>query len=188
AALGTYGAGRMLGLNSLGNYPDGGGIGSNNPMTGAYDPGSNPGNGPGSGSGSGGAGNIPPRAFSEPHTEKQARAARKYGIDISDMSKGDASLALDKAGMDKSYWRGSNPAGGGASGTINKSNPTYGFGNTPTSVSTDGGYDSAMEDGTDIGASSKGMDSDEGIDIGTPAEGNDGSSGGASQDEGGIRL
>lgn len=184
AALGTYGAGRMLGLNSLGNYPDGGGIGSNNPMTGAYDPG----NGPGNGSGSGGAGNIPPRAFSEPHTEKQAQAARKYGIDISDMSKGDASLALDKAGMDKSYWRGLNPAGGGASGTIDKSNPTYGFGNTPTSVSTDGGYDSTMENGTDIGASSKGMDSDEGIDIGTPAEGNDGSSGGASQDEGGIRL
>ena len=110
----------MLGLNSLGNYPDGGGIGSNNPMTGAYDPE----NGPGNGSGSRGAGNIPPRAFSEPHTEKQAQAARKYGIDISDMSKGDASLALDKAGMDKSYWRGSNPAGGGASGTIDKSNPT----------------------------------------------------------------
>ena len=45
-----------------------------------------------------------------------------------------------------------------------------------------------MEDGTDIGASSEGIDSGEGDEIGTPAKGNDGSSGGASQDEGGIRL
>ncbi|MFR1145176.1 MAG: hypothetical protein ACLSEI_19705 [[Clostridium] innocuum] len=33
------------------------------------------------------AGNIH-QSFSEPHTEKQARAAKKYGVDISDMSKG----------------------------------------------------------------------------------------------------
>ncbi|MFQ8845862.1 MAG: hypothetical protein ACLR84_00200 [Clostridia bacterium] len=84
AALGTYGAGRMVGLNSLGNYSGRGGPGPSNPMSGIYDPGSGPGGGPGSG----GAGNIPPKAFSEPHTEKQARAAKKYGVDISDMSKG----------------------------------------------------------------------------------------------------
>ena len=97
-------------------------------------------------------------------------------------------LAVDKAGMDESYRGGSKPARRRPSGTIDKSNPTDGFGNTPTSVSTDGRYDRAMEDGTDIGASSEGIDSGEGIDIGTPAKGNDGSSGGASQDEGGIRL
>ncbi|MCR0262504.1 hypothetical protein MKC73_01140 [[Clostridium] innocuum] len=183
AALGTYGAGRMMGLQSLGNFPAQGLPGSGGrPASGYYDPSSDPTNGTGpGGTGSGGAGNIPPRAFSEPHTEKQTRAARKYGIDISDMSKGDASLALEKAGMDKSYWRAPEQAGG-ASGTIDKSNPTYGFGNTPTSVSADGGRDSAEDAGTDMGSSGGG------IDIGAPAGGDDGSPAGSSQAEGGIRL
>ena len=64
AALGTYGAGRMFGLNSLGNYPGGNGPGSSNPTPGAYDPSSDPSRNPnGGGSGPGGAGNIPPKAF-----------------------------------------------------------------------------------------------------------------------------
>ena len=179
AALGTYGAGRMVGLNSLGNYSGRGGPGPSNPMSGIYDPGSGPGGGPGSG----GAGNIPPKAFSEPHTEKQARAAKKYGVDISDMSKGDASLALEKAGMDKSYWKAPNQTGGGASGTIDKSNPTYGFGNTPSSVSTDGAYDSAMDGGSDMGPS--GMEEDSA----TASMGNDGNMQSVdSADADGIRL
>jgi len=179
AALGTYGAGRMVGLNSLGNYSGRGGPDPSNPMSGIYDPGSGPGGGPGSG----GAGNIPPKAFSEPHTEKQARAAKKYGVDISDMSKGDASLALEKAGMDKSYWKALNQTGGGASGTIDKSNPTYGFGNTPSSVSTDGAYDSAMDGGSDMGPS--GMEEDSA----TASIGNDGNMQSVdSADAGGIRL
>ena len=122
AALGTYGAGRMFGLNSLGNYPGGNGPGSSNPTPGAYDPSSDPSRNPnGGGSGPGGAGNIPPLC-----------------INIGGMSKGEASLALDKAGAGENFWSNWNKQNGGASGTIDKGNQTYGYENTPGSVSSSG--------------------------------------------------
>ena len=139
AALGTYGAGRMFGLNSLGNYPGGNGPGSSNPTPGAYDPSSDPSRNPnGGGSGPGGAGNIPPKAFNEGPTEKQAKTAAALGINIGGMSKGEASLALDKAGAGESFWSNWNKQNGGASGTIDKGNQTYGYENTPGSVSSSG--------------------------------------------------
>ena len=139
AALGTYGAGRMFGLNSLGNYPGGNGPGSSNPTPGAYDPSSDPSRNPnGGGSGPGGAGNIPPKAFNEGPTEKQAKTAAALGINIGGMSKGEASLALDKAGAGENFWSNWNKQNGGASGTIDKGNQTYGYENTPGSVSSSG--------------------------------------------------
>lgn len=139
AALGTYGAGRVLGLNSLGNFPGGNGPGSNNPTPGAYDPSSDPSRNPnGGGSGPGGARSIPPKAFNEGPTEKQAKTAAALGINIGGMSKGEASLALDKAGAGESFWSNWNKQNGGASGTIDKGNQTYGYENTPGSVSSSG--------------------------------------------------
>lgn len=136
AALGTYGAGRMLGLNSLGNFPGGHGIGSSNPTPGKYDPSSDQSLNPnGGGSGAGGAGKIPPKAFSEGPTEKQQKTAAALGVSIGGMSKGEASIALDKAGAGESYWNNWNKQNGGASGTINTGNKTYGYDNTPGSVS-----------------------------------------------------
>lgn len=139
AALGTYGAGRMLGLNSLGNFPGENGPGSSNPTPGKYDPSSEPSHNPNSGgSGPGGAANIPPKAFQEGPTEKQAKTAAALGINIGGMSKGEASLALDKAGAGESFWSDWNKQNGGATGTINTGNQTYGYDNTPGSVSSSG--------------------------------------------------
>ena len=92
AAMGIYGSGRMLGgqglLHRSGSVPGLSGIG-------------------GAGSSSG----IPPKAFSEPPTEKQVYTAHQYGIDTSNMSKGEVSLAHERAGCDRSYWSGHDQAG-----------------------------------------------------------------------------
>ena len=85
------------------NYPDGGGISSNNPMTSAYDPEAI------REMVRGGSGSevqeTSLQSFPTTYGETGAGSG-KYGIDISDMSKGDASLALDKQVWIKSYWRG----------------------------------------------------------------------------------
>lgn len=126
AALGTYGAGRMLGLNSLG-YGN-----MNNPGNGRGMTGGPEGIGPmGGGPGGPGGGNIPPAAFSEPSTDRQRKAGEKYGMDLSGMSKGQASLALENAGFKRSYWSGRNDDGT-ARGTIDKGTQTYSFANTPS--------------------------------------------------------
>lgn len=145
AALGTYGAGRMLGLNSLGNGNMGDG-GSENGI-------SSTGGGPYGSGGSGGS-KIPPKAFSEPVTNKQVKAGEKFGMDLSGMSKGQASLELEKAGLDSSYWHDFNKQGG-ASGTIDKGTQTYGFSNTPGSV-TASAFDegNASEAFTNVGSAS----------------------------------
>ena len=144
-ALGTYGAGRALGLESLGNFPnDSDSSGAN---FGGGDPwGVGASGQPNDGTGGGGS-SIPPEAFNEPSTEKQRYAANQMGFDVSNMSKGQASLQLERAGKDPSYWskyKGSSIdsfKGGSATGTINKRNKTYGFGNTSTGYTSSSGTD-----------------------------------------------
>lgn len=95
-AAGIYGMGRMAGGKSL--------LNPMSPLGGMLT---------GAGSGIGGAGglggystSISPQAFSEPPTDKQIYAAKKYGFDASPMSKGEASLALERVGAERSYWSG----------------------------------------------------------------------------------
>lgn len=186
AALGIYGAGRASGLHSLGNGAKGspvGGPGAGPGMNyGSDNPDGGGGMGP-SGNGQGGnTGSIPPKAFSEPATEKQIKTAQeKYGLDVSNMSKGEASLALDKEGFGKSYWHDATNTkgfdgftGSTAKGTIDSGNKTYGFDNA--GASTSGYYEDAegahagyaIDDGYD----NSGIDSDGGTAEGTGSSGN----------------
>lgn len=162
ASLGIYGAGRALGMNSLGNFPSGGDSGgganpsaSQGPGGGGANPFASKGRNPLNGN-TGKGPSIPPRAFSEPSTEAQRAAAKSFGFNAEHMSKGQASLELEKRGMDRSYWSnhkgqtgtgrssGQQPdtagfdgfTGGTATGTIDKSNGTYGFGNAGAYTST----------------------------------------------------
>lgn len=108
-AAGVYGLGRTVGGESLSGGNEHFSYGRGMPQ------------GNGNGGIPGMNSNIPPKAFQEPPTEKQYSAALSRGIDISGMSKGEASLALESAGLDKSYWSGRDSFGnfnGGANGTI----------------------------------------------------------------------
>ena len=130
AALGTYGAGRAAGLNSFGNFPGNdnsasGGTGGIGPNGGSPSPNS---------SGPDGAGPVNPKAFSEPPTSKQTGLAKHYGMNTDGMSKGEVSLALQQAGAGKSTWSDWGNNTGGATGTIDKGNQTYGYENTPASA------------------------------------------------------
>lgn len=138
AALGTYGAGRMMGMNSLGNFPNG--ITPDNPM--------HPLNS--------GPFNNSSGAFSDAPTRKQLYladkldVAGKFGVDPSQLSKGQLSQMLEAAGADESYWAGYNPAG--ATGTINTGQKTYGFDNTAASgYATSGRYENPEGNGSSEG-------------------------------------
>lgn len=143
AALGTYGAGRAMGMKSLGNFeadsgdaPSGGGPSGEGggPSGGGSDPwGVNANNQ--SNDGTNASNGIPPAAFSEPPTERQQNLAERLGVDIGGMSKGQASLALERGGASESFWSGygnsvAEFSGGSAKGTIDRGNKTYGFGNS----------------------------------------------------------
>lgn len=110
-AAGTYGLGRALGGESLSGGNENFSYGRGMPQRVQNGDGGVPGMGS----------DIPPKAFQESPTQKQYDAAKSRGIDIDGMSKGEASLALEKAGMNKSYWSGKDNFGnfdGGANGTI----------------------------------------------------------------------
>ena len=52
-------------------------------------------------------------AWDGPPSPKQHRAAEKYGVDLGGMTKGQASLALEQAGMDASWYNAAPRSGGG---------------------------------------------------------------------------
>lgn len=139
-ATGAYGAGRALGGRSLGQ---GLGAAAAAAATAAGRWGSNPftsggGSGPGSGSGGGGSSSA---AYEEP-TEGQRKAAEKRGIDINGMNRGQASQALQDAGMSRSYWDGmdvSPRSAGDARGTIADNAGNYSQGNHGTYAFQDDG-------------------------------------------------
>lgn len=107
-AAGVYGVGRSLGGKSL----SGGDPGVPNAV------------GRGSGSSTAPGTQEPGAAFYKEPTDSQKQAADKQKININGMNRGEASLALEKSGMDKSYWHGSEgnqnfgSFDGGADGTI----------------------------------------------------------------------
>ena len=113
-AAGVYGVGRSLGGKSL----SGGDASAPNVVRGGHGGATIPGNP--SAQGQQGQGS----SFYDEPTEKQEKAAKKQNIDISGMNRGEASLALEKSGMDKSYWHGADGNqnfgnfDGGANGTI----------------------------------------------------------------------
>lgn len=127
-AAAIYGAGRAMGGQSM--------LNPLNPMSiGAASTFSQGGLGGGLGNGgsgkasmfSGQGSTIPSKAFSEPSTRSQQKAAAFHGFDASNMSKGDASLALEAAGMDKSYFnRFQSPSSSSAGGhSINSLEPDF---------------------------------------------------------------
>lgn len=72
----------------------------------------------GGGGAGGGSSTGNPRtggAWDGPPSHKQRGAAEKYGIDIGGMTKGEASVALENAGMDPSWYGGSPSNNGGGS-------------------------------------------------------------------------
>ncbi len=124
SAAGIYGSGRALGGKSLsGGDTDipaasGGSSGGSSGIYGGYE-----------GYDATSAGGLP-KAFSEEPTGKQEATAEKLGLDISGMSKGEASIALEKAGLERSYWhdtdsQGLNNIDGGANGTIDADMGNY---------------------------------------------------------------
>ncbi len=115
SAAGIYGSGRILGGKSLSggdvDTPTDSGVSS--AIHGGYDS--------FNGTSAGGL----PKALSEEPAGKQEAVAEKLGLDNSGMNKGEASIALEKAGIDRSYWHGTgtdsqglNNIDGGANGTI----------------------------------------------------------------------
>lgn len=128
-AAAIYGAGRAMGGQSM--------LNPLNPMSvGAASTFSQGGLGRGSGKAnifSGQGSIIPSKAFSEPSTYSQQKAAAFHGFDASNMSKGDASLALEAAGMDKSYFnRSQSPSSPSAGGHgINNLEPDFSGGSAP---------------------------------------------------------
>lgn len=119
-AAGIYSSGRALGGKSLsgGDVDIPAASGESSAIYGGYD------------SFNGASAGGLPKAFSEEPTEKQEATAEKIGLDISGMSKGEASIALEKAGMERSYWHGVDSQGlnnidGGANGTIDADMGNY---------------------------------------------------------------
>lgn len=116
SAAGIYGSGRALGGKSLsGGDVDMSTAGGSSAIHGGFD------------SFSGASAGGLPKAFSEEPTGKQEATAEKLGLDISGMSKGEA---LEKAGMERSYWHGTDSQGlnnidGGANGTISADMGNY---------------------------------------------------------------
>lgn len=106
------------------------------------------------------------RAFNESSTKSQQAAGKHLGIkNMDQMSKGEASLALEKAGAEKSYWSDDDPIGsnGRDYSNVNSSKGTESiFGNASSTKATTGARQETGSSTSIDGASSKAKSTREG--------------------------